>query len=127
MSDRPDSDADATSGSDSIPPEFERAESVSEVYAQVFAINAALQQVVDAPSRESIDEERYESAAFEFLNTDLDDLTERVEAAIDAVERNMREVVAHEHVESYTISLTGGVNPSITLDVTYTPAENTNE
>jgi hypothetical protein len=108
-----------------VPEAFDSADSVSEVYAQVFAINMALQQAISGNERAGdpdVDtDDEYGAAAFGFIGPNLGDITKRLEAAIGAIEENLREVVSGENVVSYTVSFSGGVTPSITLDVTYGP------
>ena len=127
MSDLPPYDSDDKHRSESVPQEFREADSVSEVYSQVFAINFALEVVTTDPNQELSRGDEYEAAAFDFLNTDIESLATRIKSAVDAIESNLREVVTEDYVDTYTISLSGGLPTAIKLDVTFKPSSDTDD
>lgn len=100
-----------------VPEEFRGADSIDEVYTQVYALNMALQQgqAENKPPSES----EYQQSVFDSF--DGGELFERFEALIGQIRENLESIVG-ESVESYTISMTGSMPPSVTLDITYNPA-----
>lgn len=102
-------------GSD-VPPEFVGAESIDEVYTQVYLLNTAIRQGNDDDERTA--ESEYRQSGLSPFGED--DVIKRFESIIGQIRQNL-ESIAGENVKNYTISLTGSAPPSITLNITYTP------